>query len=409
MKIKCVGAGPAGLYFAISAKLRDAGNDISVIERDPPGATYGWGVVYWDDLLDVLYSNDRESGQQLRAASTLWQEQEICLRGEDSAYLGGYGYSLGRAALLEVLANRARSLGVDVRYRHGVEDLSELADADLIVGADGVHSRVRQTHEQEFGTQIDVGNNPYIWLGTDKVFDRFTFAFEETPAGWIWFHAYPSSAGISTCIVECTAQTWEALGFDSRTEEDGVRLLEKIFERPLGGRRLISQSRGRPAQWMRFTQVRNQSWVHGNIALMGDAAHTTHFTIGSGTRLAMLDAIGLAQCLYEGESVSAALHEYDRLARAALRPVQAAARSSMAWFEHADDYLDRDATAFAYAMASRHGLQPPWRYQLHRATQVPAVRRTMRVIDTGRRRVLALRRGESKMPALRQQRVPLTS
>ena len=212
MKIVCIGAGPGGLYFAISAKLRDAGHDITVIERDPPGATYGWGVVYWEDLLDTLYRNDRESAQRIRAESALWQEQETRLRGTDSAYLGGYGYSINRAPLLEILADRAIGLGVDVQYRRPVEDAAEFTDADLVVVADGANSRIRQQHAEQFGTTVSQGSNPYIWLGTPKVFDKFTFAFEETPAGWIWFHAYPSSEGVSTCIVECTERTWRALG-----------------------------------------------------------------------------------------------------------------------------------------------------------------------------------------------------
>ncbi|GAB2684890.1 FAD-dependent monooxygenase [Saccharopolyspora gloriosae] len=395
MKITCVGAGPAGLYFAISAKLRDAGHDITVIERDPPGATYGWGVVYWDNLLDPLYANDAESAQQIRSASTLWQEQQIVLGGSDVGFLGGYGFSVNRSTLLDVLAERATDLGVNIRYEHGVDDLSELADSDLIIGSDGANSKVRSLHEAEFGTRVETGNNPYIWLGTDMVFDRFTFAFEQTSAGWIWFHAYPSSAGISTCIVECTEQTWKALGFDSRDNEDTVRLLEKIFAAPLDGHSLISQSRGQPARWQRFTQVLNRTWLHDNVMLLGDAAHTTHFTIGSGTRLAIMDAVILAQKLHDHEHLDTALRDFDQQGRAALRPLQAAGRTSMAWFERADRYLDRNAADVAYAMAARHGYQPPWQYRVHQASQVSAVRKGLRWYDNGQRWYLACRRGEA--------------
>ncbi|MGH3780345.1 MAG: FAD-dependent monooxygenase, partial [Pseudonocardiaceae bacterium] len=285
MRIVCIGGGPAGLYFAISAKLRDAGHDISVIERDPRGATYGWGVVYWDDLLDIMFRNDSDSAQAIRAASVLWQQQRVILRSEQTAYLPGYGYSVGRASLLNVLAERATELGVDVQYRHEVAETSEsaLAEADLVVVCDGANSRVRQQHGRRFGARVDVGGNPYVWLGTDKVFDSFTFAFEQTSGGWIWFHAYPSSAGTSTCIVECAHATWQELGFDALSSEDSVRLLEKIFEDALDGNALISQSRGEPARWLRFTQVTNKTWCHGNLVLVGDAAHTTHFTLGSGT------------------------------------------------------------------------------------------------------------------------------
>jgi anthraniloyl-CoA monooxygenase len=399
MRIVCIGGGPAGLYFAISAKLRDAGHDITVIERDPPGATYGWGVVYWDDLLDILFRNDPESARALQAESVLWQEQRILLRNEQTAYLSGYGFSVGRAALLDVLGERATELGIDLQYRREVNgDAAELTDADLVVVCDGANSRTRQRHGEQFGARVDVGGNPYIWLGTDRVFDSFTFAFEQTPAGWIWFHAYPSTAGISTCIVECSQQTWHGLGFDSLSSEDSVGLLEKIFERAIDGHALISQSRGEPARWQRFTQVTNKTWSHGNLVLAGDAAHTTHFTLGSGTRLAMIDAVMLAQSLYDHEELPAALESYDRRGRAALRPIQAAARTSMAWFERADRYLDRDAVAFAYAMAGREGAHPPWRYQMHLATQIPAVRAALRGVDSARRWYLARRRGEA--PAL---------
>jgi 2-polyprenyl-6-methoxyphenol hydroxylase-like FAD-dependent oxidoreductase len=395
MRIVCIGGGPAGLYFAISAKLRDASHDITVIERDPPCATYGWGVVYWDNLLSMLFHNDPTSARAVRAHSALWQDQVI-LRNEQAAYLSGYGFSVGRATLLEILGQRATELGIDTQYRHDVEDPSELADAELVVISDGANSRMRQRHSEHFGPHVDVGSNPYIWLGTDKVFDNFTFAFEQTSAGWIWFHAYPSSAEISTCIVECTQQTWQALGFDSLSNEDGVRLLEKIFERPLEGHTLISQSRGEPARWLHFTHVTNKSWYHENLVLVGDAAHTTHFTLGSGTRLAMIDAVMLAQSLYDHDEPAIALADYDRRGRAALRPIQAGARTSMAWFERAERYLDReDAVAFAYFMAGRQGAQPPWRYQMHLATQLPTVRTALRGFHTARRHYLALRRGES--------------
>ncbi|MGH3848660.1 MAG: FAD-dependent monooxygenase, partial [Pseudonocardiaceae bacterium] len=218
-----------------------------------------------------------------------------------------------------------------------------------------------------FGTRADSGGNPYIWLGTDKVFDSFTFAFEQTSAGWIWFHAYPSSSGISTCIVERTQPTWLALGFDSLSGEDSAGLLEKIFEHALDGHALIRQPRSEPARWQHFTHVTKQTWCHDNLVLVGDAAHTTHFTLGSGTRLAMIDAVMLAHSIYDHDDPSTAAQDYDRRGRAALRSIQAGARSSMAWFERADRYLDRDAVTFAYAMSARHGAQPPWRYQMHLA------------------------------------------
>ncbi|WP_209445561.1 FAD-dependent monooxygenase [Streptomyces roseochromogenus] len=398
-----MGGGPAGLYFSIAAKLRDAGHEITVIERDPPEATYGWGVVYWNDLLDILHRTDPESARAVSAGSVLWQDQEIRLHGsrhDGTAYFGGYGYSMGRAALLEVLTRRARSLGVDVRHGQKLDDPADLPEADLIVAADGAGSRIRQSRVEHFGTRVETGRNPYIWLGTDRQFGSFVFDFEETPAGWIWFHAYPSIKGrISTCIVECAPQTWQGLGFDTLDTEEAVPLLEKIFHRALDGRSLISRSRGEPAKWQRFGHISNRTWVDGNVVLAGDAAHTTHFTLGSGTRLAIIDAIVLAHALSRYPDLRA-LHEYDQHRRAELHSTQAGARSSMAWFEQLDDYLDRDPVSFAYAMSVRTGQQRAWKYQVHLATQLAAVRSARRAYDTGKRWYRDRRRGEAALPLL---------
>jgi 2-polyprenyl-6-methoxyphenol hydroxylase-like FAD-dependent oxidoreductase len=247
---------------------------------------------------------------------------------------------------------------------------------------------------------VTYGRNPYIWLGTEKVFKSFTFAFEETPAGWIWCYGYPTSTGLSTFIVECPPETWQGLGLDSADHEDGMRLLEKIFERTLGGRALISKSRGEPAPWLRFAQVTNRTWYHDNVVLIGDAAHTTHFTMGQGTRLAIMDALILARSLNEQETVSDALRTFDREGRAALRRIQAAARTGAAWFEHVDRYVDRGVVDFAYAMSGRQGTHRAWRYQIHRATQVFPVRKARRTVHSGRRVYRALRRGESFSTAL---------
>ncbi|MGW1678355.1 FAD-dependent monooxygenase [Saccharopolyspora sp. NPDC002376] len=394
MKIVCIGAGPGGLYFAISAKLRDGGHDITVIERDPPGATYGWGVVYGEDLLDTLYRNDRESARRIRAESKLWQEQVIGLHGADKAYLPGYGYSVNRAPLLAILAERAAELGVRIQYETAVEDLAEFADADLVVVADGANSRTRQRYQEQFGTRVDHGNNPYIWLGTERVFDKFTVDFEQTPAGWIWFHAYPSADGISTFIVECTESTWRALGLDRADDAEMRRLLEQIFAGPLRGHPLISQSRGNPASWQRFTQVFNQTWRYDNAVLIGDAAHTTHFTLGSGTKLAIMDGIVLAQSLFEQQETALAVKEFDEAGHAAMRPAQIAARTSMAWFERADRYTDRSAVEFCYSMAGRHGVQRPWQYQRHLVQQNLVARKALRLVGNGQRWLRARRRGE---------------
>src|SRR5215211_735212 len=243
MKIVCIGGGPAGLYFATSVKLRNKDHDVTVVERNPAGVTYGWGVTYNAKTFDNLYNNDPESTRKMRESSVLWENIEVHRRGKEIACLGGHGFSIGRKRLLEILAERAVDLGAKVRFEREIENLSEFADADLIVACDGINSRVRQLNADHFQTNVDVGRNKYIWLGTHKVFDAFTIAFEETEAGWIWLYAYRFNSDTSTCIVECTWETWEGLGFDELGQDESIALLEEIFESYLDGHSLINQMR----------------------------------------------------------------------------------------------------------------------------------------------------------------------
>ena len=294
LRIACVGGGPAGLYFAISVKVRQPGHEITVIERNPAGVTHGWGVGYWDDVLDTLYHNDPVSAREIQRSTGVWDGVEVHVGNDQKAYLGGYGLSMGRQRLLDILAQRAIDLGVDVRFRQEFTDLSELADADLIVASDGLNSRTRQNFASNFNTNITVGHNKYLWLGAYKMFDAFTYAFERTPAGWIWLHAYYLDADRSTCIVECPPETWAGLGFDALDADQSMQLLEQIFERHLHGQPLINQVRsGARLPWLNFRVVRNDNWFYNNVVLIGDAAHTTHFSIGSGTKLAIGDAVAL--------------------------------------------------------------------------------------------------------------------
>jgi anthraniloyl-CoA monooxygenase len=400
MKIVCVGGGPAGLYFAISMKLRNQEHDITVLERNPAGVTYGWGVVFWDDLLDNLYNNNPESAREIRDSSSCWNDQEVHVRGKETAYLGGYGFSMGRERLLGILAKRAIDLGADVQFECEVEDLSDFAKADLIIACDGVNSRVRQLHANHFETNVEMGRNKYIWLGTHKVFDAFTFAFEETDVGWIWFHAYRFNTDTSTCIVECSQETWERLGFDELGPDESITLLEKIFKPYLDGHSLINQLRhlGK-TPWLNFRSISNEHWYHNNVVLMGDAAHTTHFTIGSGTRLAIEDAIGLAEKLYEHEDLQAALKAYEEERRTALLMWQSEARNSAQWFENIERYIDQEAMQFAYSFANRReGRTNPeevwWHYPRRLATQKFAtLRRLRRWVYSLKRELRARRRG----------------
>ena len=382
MKIVCVGGGPAGLYFATLVRLRNEEHDITVVERNPAGVTYGWGVVFWDDMLDNLYDNDPESAREIRGRSVLWENQEVHVRGKQTIHLGGYGFSMGRKRLLDILAKRAMDLGADVRFGREVEDPSEFADADLIVACDGVNSRVRQLYGNHFETDVEVGRNKYIWLGTHKLFDAFTFGFEETIAGWLWFHAYRFDSDTSTCIVECSPETWEGLGFGELGPDESIALLEKIFERYLDGHSLINQMHhlGK-TPWLNFRRISNGNWYHDNIVLMGDAAHTTHFTIGSGTKLAIDDAIGLAEKLHYHKDLQAALKAYEEERRASLLALQSAAHNSALWFENVQHHIDQEAISFAFSLVTRRQeatapVTIPWHYQLHwAAREIAALRR----------------------------------
>jgi 2-polyprenyl-6-methoxyphenol hydroxylase-like FAD-dependent oxidoreductase len=395
VKIICVGGGPAGLYFAILMKLRDARHDVTVIERNPAGVTYGWGVVFWDDLLDDLYRCDPSSAREVHHRAMQWHDQEVHV-GAGRAHIGGYGFSMSRKQLLDILAQRAASLGVDVQFERNVADLSEFASADLIVACDGARSQIRQRFASHFQTHADEGRNKYIWLGTTKAFDAFTFAFEETPFGCIWFHAYRFDRGASTCIVECASETWAGLGFGGLAPDQGTELLQDIFNRHLDRHPLIcrAQASGK-APWLNFIRITNRTWFRDNVVLMGDAAHTTHFSIGSGTKLAIEDAIALAENLHGHNDLSADLRAYECQQKSTLRTLQKEARDSTEWFETVDSRVAEDPVQLAYSLwQRRNGQTPPkrWRYYVHLATQRPVLRRARRVVGSGRRWLRTRRR-----------------
>jgi 2-polyprenyl-6-methoxyphenol hydroxylase-like FAD-dependent oxidoreductase len=378
MKIVCVGGGPAGLYFAILMKERDRDHEITVLERNPPGVTYGWGVVFWDDLLDQLQASDPATARAVSASSYRWNGELLSVEGREPVHVPEHGYGIGRQRLLDLLLERARALGVRVEFEREVKDVAEVAGADLLVGCDGVSSRLRQLHRDHFKTDVHVGRNRYLWLGTSKVFDVFTFAFVETAAGWIWCHAYGFDHRTSTFIVECSPETWAGLGFDAMGEEDTIALLERLFESCLEGHPLRSNG---GARWLNFRTLTNESWHHENVVLMGDAAHTTHFTIGSGTKLALEDAISLAAKLHEATELQPALEGYRAERRAALRAPQTDAHFSARWFESVPRYADLDPVQlFALLHERRSPLLPripprPY-YRIHQATQdVPALRK----------------------------------
>jgi 2-polyprenyl-6-methoxyphenol hydroxylase-like FAD-dependent oxidoreductase len=379
MRIVCAGGGPAGLYFAVLAKLANPAHEITVLERNPPGVTYGWGVVFWDDLLDDLFRCDPVSARMIWDAAWKWDEYEVRVSGKPTTHVGGYGFSMGRRGLLEILARRATDLGVDIRYEVELTGESDLPDADLIVACDGARSRLRNRHTGHFGTRVDIGRNRYIWLGTPHVFDTFTFGFERTEAGWIWFHAYPFTDDTSTFIVECQPQTWAALGLDRADAEEGCARLADIFAKHLDGQPLVDhRATVGSTGWLNFRRITNERWHSGNVVLMGDAAHTTHFAIGSGTKLAMQDAITLSEALATGDPLPAALEAYERRRKTGLAPLQRAAKASSEWFERLPEYVGRPASQFAFALFDRRGDFPAWRYALHVATQPRPLRAGLR-------------------------------
>ncbi len=382
MKIVCVGGGPAGLYFAISAKLRNQDHDITVIERNPEGVTYGWGVTFSNPLLDSLYSNDPVSARRILENPASWGNQEVHVGGTQRAHLGGYGFAIGRKHLLDILVERAIDLGVDIQFQREVTDLSEFADADLIVACDGANSRVRRIYDQHFQTEVVAGRNKYLWLGTHRIFESFMFAFEQTEAGWIWFYSYPYDTDTTTFIVECSPETWQGLGFDVLGPDESIKRLEEIFAHHLDGHSLMNSMRDLgKIPWLNFTRITNTSWYCDKIALMGDAAHTTHFSIGSGTTLAMQDAIGLADSLQAHDDLQVALKHYEEKRRAEIMDLQSAAVSSTEWFENVPSAIDQPTTQFAYSLWKRRGRHPRWRYHLHLATQISPLRRLRQALS----------------------------
>lgn len=357
MKIACVGAGPAGLYFAISMKLHDPVHEVEVFERNAPGVTFGWGVVFSDQTVDNLMANDPASAKTIADEFAHWDDIDVHIRGE-CITSGGHGFiGIGRKRLLEILQQRARELGVSLHFEAECEPAdARWRDYDLVIASDGINSRFRDAQPEAFGVDVDERANKFVWLGTSKVFDAFTFAFEETAHGWIWAHAYRFAPDCSTFIVECSESTWRGLGFDTMEQAQAIALCEKLFAKYLDGHALLSNAahlRG-SAAWLNFRRIKCERWTAGNVILLGDSAHTAHFSVGSGTKLALEDAIKLAQVLNrDGLSLAAALDEYQATRSLEVLKLQNSARNSTEWFETLDRYLHFEPLQFAYSLLTR--------------------------------------------------------
>ncbi len=357
MKVLCLGGGPAGLYFAISMKLRDTSHDVVVMERNKADDTFGWGVVLSDDALGNMLENDPQSAEAIRENFAYWDDIAVHHQGHRTVS-GGHGFAgIGRRKMLMILTARARALGVDLRFETvfgTAEDYK--ADYDLVVACDGINSAVRTEYQDFFKPDIDVRVCKFIWLGTHQKFDdAFTFIFEETEHGWVWIHAYQFDDDTATVIVECTNETWDKFGFAKMSKEATIATCEDIFADYLGGNALISNAdhlRG-SAVWMNFPRVICENWHHENVVLMGDAAATGHFSIGSGSRLAFDSAISLANYLHSEPSMEQAFERYQDERRLEVLRLQSAARNSLEWFENADRYVNYDPVQFNYALLTR--------------------------------------------------------
>ena len=355
MRVACLGGGPAGLYFAIAMKLRDARHEIVVVERNRPYDTFGWGVVLSDETLANLEAADPVSAAEIARGFVYWDDIATHYRGTVTRSSGHGFCGIGRKRLLNILQDRARALGVELQFETEIDGIERYRDCDLIVAADGANSKIRASLAHVFKPDIDVRRCKYIWLGTHQKFDdAFTFIFEETDKGWIWAHAYQFDPETATFIVECSDATWRNLGFHAMDQEETLAACERIFAGNLGGNRLMTNARHlRGSAWLNFNRVLCETWSHENIVLMGDAAATAHFSVGSGTKLALESAIALAEYLHAEPTMAAAFKRYEADRRTQVLRLQSAARNSTEWFEEVERYLGLDPVQFNYSLLTR--------------------------------------------------------
>ena len=360
MKIVCIGGGPAGLYFALLMKKQDPRHDITVVERNRPYDTFGWGVVFSDQTLGHLQQSDPQTASEILGAFNHWDDIEVNIRGH-RIRSSGHGFcGIGRKRLLNILQRRCDELGVNLVFETDVQGDEQFPDADLIIASDGLNSRIRGKYAATFQPDVDLRRCRFVWLGTHKLFEAFTFAFEETEHGWFQAHAYQFDGDTSTFIVETPEAVWKAAGLEDMSKEESIAFCERLFAKYLDGHKLMSNAahlRG-SAQWIRFPRVVCRTWVHHNgrqpVVLMGDAAHTAHFSIGSGTKLALEDAIELSRCIGRAQGdLQHALAEYEAVRSVEVLKIQNAARNSTEWFENVARYVSLPPQQFAYSLLTR--------------------------------------------------------
>ncbi|MEM1176903.1 MAG: FAD-dependent monooxygenase [Acidobacteriota bacterium] len=351
MRIVSIGGGPAGLYFSLLIKKAFPRSDVAVYERNRPEDTFGWGVVFSDETLGAFEDADPESYAEITSKFSYWRDIETFYDGAKTVSTGHGFCALARRELLQILQRRCEAVGVDLHFEHEVASLEEFADADLILGADGVNSWVRGQLAEHFEPQLDWRRCRFTWLGTDMPMDAFTFIFKPTEWGLFQVHAYPFTEGLGTFIVECHEDVWHRAGLEGSSEEETIEFCQALFADHLGSHRLF----GNRSIWRQFPTVRCRTWRHDNVVLVGDAAHTAHFSIGSGTKLAMEDAIALAETFgrFGLDDVAGALEEYEENRWVDVLKLQKAAQTSLEWFENSSRYLDQTPERLTFNLMTR--------------------------------------------------------
>jgi anthraniloyl-CoA monooxygenase len=352
MKINIIGGGPAGMYFAILMKQADASHEITVYERNGPDDTFGWGVVFSGKTLANLRAADQTSHTEITRDFEAWDNVDVVKNDEKISIHGNSFSGIARIRLLKILQRRCETLRIGINFRDEVNDIESFrGDCDLLVGADGVNSTLRQAFAEKFQPNLSTRPNKYIWYGTNHLFHGLTLTFRENDAGVFAAHSYKFDRTTSTFIVECDSETWDKAGFSEMSEEHTRAYLAEVFAPDLKGQPLLSNN----SKWINFVLVKNASWHFENVVLLGDALHTAHFSIGSGTKLAMEDAIALKNAFDRTANVAAALQEFEKTRKPIIEDYQAAAYESMVWFENARDYMQLSPIELAYSLMKRSG------------------------------------------------------